>query len=354
MNTQINPELPLLKHMDIVKNLCIATPSYSGIQRELRRTLRETASTSTPACKHFVGYSRTGKSFAFREFESGYPAERTDQGLRKEVIYVQAPVRGTIKGLMEALLRALGDPLWMVGTYSNMLARLLTLLEEAQTKMIILDEFQHLIDKGQRALLAGTTDWLKALVEPNTFSLICVGLPSSKELIFRSEQLSNRFDPTIEVPVYDWTNPHSQKVFRSILHAIQEKLAPFELPQLSNPDMALRMYLATGGRIGLLSKLLDRAAKNAIWDNRTAIRVQDLHDAFTTAIWYAEKSPIQQGPFLGTLDPATTAHLCAQSMALAARVPLEEADLQTHLGTLQSPRPPRRRAVRRELARAVA
>lgn len=354
MNAQMNADLPLLTHMDIVKNLCIATPSYSGIQRDLRRTLHETATTSTPACKHFVGHSRTGKSFAFREFEAGFPPERTPEGLRKEVIYAQAPVRGTVKGLMEALLRALGDPLWMAGTYSNMLARLLNLLEEAQTKMIILDEFQHLIDKGQRAELNNTTDWLKALVEPNTFSLICVGLPTSKGLILRNEQLSNRFDPTIEVPVYDWTQSNSQKVFRAILLTIQQKLAPFEMPELSKPDMALRMYLATGGRIGLLSKLLDRAVKNAIWDNRTAIRVEDLHDAFTTAIYFAENTPIEQGPFLGTLDPATTAHLCTQSMALASRVPHEEADLHTHLGTLQSPRPPRRAAVRRELARAVA
>lgn len=352
MSTDDHHKFPLRPHIDIVKNLCVATPIYSGIQRELRRTLAEHATTSTPACKHFVGDSRTGKSFAFREFESGYPAKRTETGIKKEVLYAQAPVNGTIKGLMEALLRALGDPLWMSGTNANLLARLLMLLEQTETKMIILDEFQHLAENG-RSRLSGATDWLKALVEPNTFSLVCVGLPNSKELIFKSEQLRNRFDKTIDIPVYNWTDNQSRKVFRSLLDAIQPRLAPFELPQLAHPDMALRMFVACGGRIGLLSKLLDRAVKNAIWDNRTAIRLSDLHDAFSTAIWFADDLPISGGPFLGTLCESGAAELCATSMKLAALVPHEEADLETNLGTLGVSKPETKAKVRKEVARAL-
>ena len=349
----INPELPLLRHMDLVKNLCIETPTYTAIQHDLHRTLEETSTSSTPACKHYFGHSRTGKSFVFREFEAGYPARRTENGLKKDVIYAQAPVNGTIKGLMEALLMALGDPLWMVGTYSNMLARLLKLLDQAETKMIILDEFQHLVDKGQRAMLNRTTDWLKALVEPNTFSLVCVGLPSSKALIFGSEQLSLRFDATTEVPVYDWTDPQSRKVFRSVLDAIQQRLSPFEMPRLASPDMALRMFLACGGRIGLLSKLLDRAVKNAIWDDRTAIRLEDLHKAFTTAIWFADSAPMEGGPLLGTIDAGRTTDLCTRFTKLAAEVPHEAADLKTHLGTLDAKSKKAAKA-RREVAKALA
>lgn len=353
MSADHHPEFPLLPHIDIVKNLCIATPIYSGIQRELRRTLAEHATTSTPACKHFVGDSRTGKSFAFREFEAGYPARRADTGLKKEVLYAQAPVNGTIKGLMEALLRALGDPLWMTGTSANLLARLLMLLEQTETKMIILDEFQHLAENG-RARLSGATDWLKALVEPNTFSLVCVGLPTSKELIFKSEQLRNRFDKTIEVPIYDWTNKPSRVIFRGLLDAIQASLTPFEMPQLSRPDMALRMFMACGGRIGLLSKLFDRAVKNAIWDNRTAIRLQDLHDAFSMAIWFADDFPIPNGPFFGTFNEVRAAELCATSMKLAAQVPHEEADLETNLGSLGVSKPETKARIRKEAARALA
>ena len=350
----MNPEFPLLSELNKIKNLSISTPTFAFTHRCLHRTLMEASTTSTPACKHFVGHSRSGKSFIFREFEAQFPAVRTPSGLKKQVIYVQAPVKGTIKGLMEALLEALGDPNWMRGTYSNMLSRLLNLLHKVDCKMIIVDEFQHLVDKGQRFLLTGTTDWLKALVERNTFSLICVGLPSSKKIILRSEQLRNRFDATIEVPVYDWTDPDSQRVFRSLLKCIQREMAPFEVPDLTSPDLALRMFIACGGRIGLLSKILDRAVKDAIWDNRTAIRMKDLAEAFSTSIWFADELRLENGPFLGALSPNLVPDLCKHAMTLADEVPYEEADKQTHLGTLAAAKKsPSKVAVKKEIARAL-
>lgn len=111
--------------------------------------------------------------------------------------------------------------------------------------------------------------------------------------------------------------------------------------------------MACGGRIGLLSKLLDRAVKNAIWDDRTAIRVEDLHEAFSTAIWFADSAPMEGGPFLGTLDPGRTTDLCTRFTRLAAEVPHEEADLKTHLGTLDA-KPKKAAKVRREVTKALA
>lgn len=347
-------EFTFLSELDKIKRLSIPTPTFTELQRCLRRTLWETGTTSTPACKHIVGHSRTGKSFAIREFEAQFPSVRTALGLTKQVIYVQAPVKGTIKGLMEALLQALGDPLWMKGTYSNMLSRLLTLLDRVQCKMIILDEFQHLVDKGQRALLTGATDWLKVLVERNTFSLVCVGLPSSRQIIQRSEQLSKRFDATIEVPVYNWMDPYSQKVFRSLLKSIHKEMAPFEMPDLSTSEMGLRMFIASGGRIGVLSKLLDRAVKDAIWDNRTRIGMEHLAEAFRVAVWFADQVKMEGGPFLGQLNPATAMQLCAESMRLTTDVPVEDSDTCTHLGTLPQAEKSSKKAVRKEVARALA
>ncbi|MBO9873521.1 MULTISPECIES: TniB family NTP-binding protein [Xanthomonas] len=334
--TALSDDFKLISELDKIKKLSIPTPSFSEIHNCLLQTLREFGTTSTPACKHIVGHSRTGKSFAVREFEAKFPPVRTTAGLKKEVIYVQAPVQGTIKGVMEALLEALGDPHWMVGSYSSMLARLLQLLRQVGCKMIILDEFQHLADKGQRAILKRTTDWLKVLVERNSFSLVCVGLPASLRIIRSTEQLRTRFDATIEVPVYDWTNEQSRKVFRSVVHSIQKDMFPFEVPDLGSEQLSLRMFIACAGRIGLLSKILDRAVKSAIWENRTAIRLEHLDSAFRNAIWFAEEIPVPGGPFFGALSLDSAPELYKQAMLLAEHVPAEEEDKKTHLGSMQS------------------
>ena len=355
---------PLIIHLDKIKRLSIATPSFNLVHQCLRRTLHESGMTSTPACKLIVGHSRSGKSFAVREFEALYPATRTPTGLVKEVVYVQAPTQGTIKGLMQALLEALGDPHWERGTNSTLLARLKKLLRGVGCKMIIIDEFQHLADKGQQAKLKHTTDWLKGLVEVASFSIVCVGLPESKRIIQPTEQLRTRFDAAIEMPVYDWTNDYSRKSFRSVVACIQKSMLPFQVPDLGSAPFSLRLFLACGGRIGLLSKIFDRAIKNAIWDNRTIISLENLDDAFREAIWFANEIPIVGGPFLGELNPISTQILCDKVMTLAEHVPLEEADNETHMGTLNrskdkqkendKPKSRTKKALRAEMARALA
>lgn len=359
LDTTIDPRsLPLYGEMSKVRSITINTPSLDSIYRELKRAILESATTMAPVCKHIFGDSRSGKSFIVRSFEAQYPAVRTETGLKKTVIYAQVPAIGTAKGLMSALLEALGDPYWSQGTTSSLLARLKKLLREVECKMIILDEFQHLADKGQKHTLKCTTDWLKALVERESFSLVCVGLPESKSIIQQSEQLRTRFSSSIEVPTYDWTIDSSQKLFRAVVKGFQRNMAPFEVPDLSSSLVSLRLYIACGGRIGLLSKILDRAVKNAVWEDRTAIKLEHLDEAFQEEIWFARKVPIANGPFLGDLSPVEQSMVCMQAMTLAKEVPMDAEDGETHLGTLQGSKlavgKMSKKACRRELARALA
>jgi Cdc6-like AAA superfamily ATPase len=269
------PELSM--HSTKVAQMLIQTPSLERIQCCLEEALREAGTTATPSYKHIVGLSRTGRSFALRDFEARYPAVRHQHGLRKEVIYVQTPPSGTVKGLMGSLLEVLGDPMWMSGTYSSLLSRLQTLLKAVQCRLVILDEFQHLVDKGQKRTLIGTTDWLKSLVERSSFSLVAVGLPSSSTIIFQNEQLRNRFDATISIKPYDWFDPSSRMQFRSLLHSIEVAIAPFEVPPLASEELALRLFLASSGRIGLLTRILDRAVRTAT--DESTCRTSTTHTA---------------------------------------------------------------------------
>lgn len=356
MNMINNPLSPPLRvHLDKIKRLSIPTPSFSEIHQCLQRALDEAGSTSTPACLHIVGHSRSGKSFAIREFEAKYPAVRTPLGLTKEVIYIQAPVQGTIKGLMGALLEALGDPYWAKGSDSDLLSRLLTLLKAVGCKMIIIDEFQHLADKGQKAKLQKATDWLKLLVERNRFCLVCVGLPDSTRVIRSTEQLRTRFDSTVQVPVYDWSDEMSRAIFRGIVHSIHQEMHPFEVPNLSSELLSLRLFIACGGRIGLLSKIFDRAVKSAVWELRTQITLEHLDQAFRHAVWYAAEIKLDGGPFFCHLSDETAAMVCANTMQLAQSAPVEEEDKQVHLGSMEGEpgKKMSKKKLRQELAQAL-
>lgn len=342
-------------HADKIRKLSIPTPAFTLIHESLQGALDDYGKTAVPECIHIIGHSRSGKSFAVREFEARFPVVRTALGLTKEVIYVQAPVQGTIKGLMEALLEALGDPCWSKGSYSDMLGRLIVLLRAVGCKMIIIDEFQHLADKGQKARLKGTTDWLKMLVERDRFCLVCVGLPDSSRIIRGTEQLRTRFDSTLRVPVYDWRDELSRRIFCGIVRSIHNAMAPFEVPNLSSDLLSLRLFIACGGRMGLLAKIFDRAVKNAVREQRTQITLEHLDQAFRRAVWYADEIKLDGGPFFVPLTDDSASSVCMQAMQLAESAPVDEEDRQMHLGSLQgrTSRPRTKKRIRQELTKVL-
>lgn len=295
----------LAQHKQLVGTIRIEHSAYEEIYDQLSEAYDDLdgvpGEAAVPACLMVIGETRAGKSCVVRDFMSRHLPKRTKEGVRQAVVYATAPSKGTVKALLEQLLKALGDPNWAHGSESNMTKRLLKLLKGVGCRMIILDEFQHLADKGQKRRLSGTADWLKELVEGKEWALVAVGLHESVAVINANRQLVSRFDVPLVMPIFDWRDNHSRRQFKGVLVAFAKQLTPFELPGLGSNEMALRMYLATSGRMGLFVKLMDRAVKTAIRVGTTKIRLEDLDAAFRRAIWYAPDFPLKDGPFFSDI-----------------------------------------------------
>lgn len=249
---------------DIVSKIRVAHDAYGEIQRELEIGYESVGSTPVPVCLLVTGETRTGKSCVVREMLRQHVARENGDGNIQSVIYAVAPPSATLKGLLEALLKALGDPLWSRGAVSSMTERLYILLEKVNCRMIVMDEFQHLWPEGRRAGATVLSDWVKVLVEPGRWGIVAVGLPRSAAIIHTHRQLVNRFRPALCLPLFDWSVNSSRLQFRGVLKGFRRQLAPFEFPELESSELAYRMYLATCGRMGLIATLLDRAVKDAV------------------------------------------------------------------------------------------
>lgn len=295
MNTDTNP---LAKYMDLVRSIRIDHFAYAGVLNALDYALDSAGHSANPVLLHIMGEYRTGKSCVLRDFMARYPKQRGDDGIQQVIVYAIVPHDGSVRGLLSALLRAFGDPCWARGSILDQTGRLLGFLRGTGCRMIILDEFQHLSDKGQKKRLDNTTDWLKNLLEDAPWALVAAGLPESSAVLNRNAQLgAGRSDATLTMPLFDWRNGSSRAEFRGILRAFIAEMRPFELPDIGSEELAFRTYLATNGRVGLLAKLMDRAVHNAIRAQTTKIRLQDISEAFQQAIWFAPRFPLEGGPF---------------------------------------------------------
>lgn len=265
-----------------------------------------------PTCIAVIGESRTGKSRLLEHITDQNPHQRTTEGLVVPVLCVKTPSKPTVKGLVEALLKEIGDPLWFKrGSENEKTERLYTLLKQTKTHTLVIDEFQHFYDKVSHKVQHYLSDWLKIFVDRSGLMLIVVGLPDCMAVINQNQQLRGRFLAPIHMPRFDWSNDVARDEFIACIESFQEALISYDFPNIASDEMALRFYCATGGLIGYLAKIFHQVCLNAQVKNNYSISMADLAQAYEESVWV--DSALIENPFdinfentpnIATLDAA--------------------------------------------------
>lgn len=230
------------------------------------------------------------------------------------VLSTKAPAKPTVKGLAEQMLLKIGDPMFNKGTELTKTQRLQMLMEQCGTKMVIVDEFQHFIDKGSAKVAYHVADWLKILVDECKVAVVVAGLPSCRGVLEQNSQLDGRFMAPVVMPRFDWANGEHRDEFVAILGAFEESIAKhFELPNLTSDEMAFRVYCATGGLIGYLAKILRTSVWNAVDGKQHSIDLTALRVAHLTSVG----SP---GSVSNLIDPFSSSFEICPSTDLLQRV----------------------------------
>lgn len=278
-----------------------------------------------PTCIAVVGESRTGKSRLLESITKENPRQRTTEGLVIPVLSIKTPAKPSVKGLVEILLREIGDPLWHKrGSENEKTEQLYKLLKETKTHTLIIDEFQHFYDKVSHKVQHYLSDWLKIFVDRSGLMLIVAGLPDCMAVINQNQQLRGRFLAPICMPRFDWDNEDSQDEFIACLESFQKGLCRYDLPDLTSYEMAFRFYCATGGLIGYLAKILHQACLNAQVANKLSITLEDLAKAYEESVWVDELAPIIN-PFWPEFETEPSAYYleAAQQIGIASPEPIK-------------------------------
>jgi hypothetical protein len=274
----------LIEH---VENILVPHTAFTKALNRLEQGMKVAPFLRDPLGYFISGESRTGKSRVIEEFRSRYARLRTPEGMEIPVLYVSVPSNPTEKGLATAILAALEDPLAYKGTELDKTSRLLTLLRECKTKMLILDEFQHFVDKTANfAVLHRTSDWLKSLLNDAKVVTVIAGLPYGNSVLAQNQQLRGRIPQTIMIPRFDWRDDASRMEFMGLLDGFTEIMRErFDFPDIGEENFAFRFFLATGGITGYIFNLIRQAAWNAITvHDKTKLTLKDFEEAYTEAI----------------------------------------------------------------------
>jgi type II secretory pathway predicted ATPase ExeA len=217
-----------------------------------------------PDCLLLMGSTGAGKTTIYKTYAQNYPSKETEEGSVVPIIYATIPAAATVKGLVEALLKQLGDPLHNKGTTINQTSRLYDLLKACQVELIFLDEFHHFIDRESDKVLKNVCDWLKNLILNTKIPIVLFGLPESEKILTVDNwQLSRRFNYRHSLIPFPRTES-GLELFRQFLSDVESQLPLATKSELAEKSLSERIYYATDGTIGHVMTLIRKGATLAI------------------------------------------------------------------------------------------
>lgn len=239
-----------------------------------------------------VGESGTGKSTLCENIHQAYPKKSDRDGDRIEVLMVSMPPASSLGGIADAMLMGLGDPAAKRGTLNQKIDRIILLSRTCHVRMIILDEAQHLYDRGNIATHYKIGDWFKHLINDLGVPTILVGLPRVEEILRINDQLRRRFSSRYQLELGRSGKSVEHECLQIFLSLAQAAKVQISMDPYSPRDMSERIYCATDGRIAYMKKIIMATLVLMIRGLQGPVTVGVLESVFTKEIWWDAVGPL--------------------------------------------------------------
>jgi len=324
----------------IVENTLVPHSAFNTAKARVKQCLANSKDSPEPIGLALLGESRTGKSRVLEECQADMTSTRNDEGAIVPILRVSVPSSPTVQGLSETMLKELGDPKWEKGTGVRKSLRLHDLMRDSGVQMLMLDEFQHFVDKHSHRVYHDVTDWLKILADKTRVALVVAGLQSCEAVLLQNEQLSGRFQTPVFMPRFNWANADHRAEFCGILEAFTESLSEeFDLPALQSDEMAFRMWCATGGLMGYVTKLLRTVVWDAVDRDCRSLTLDKFQAAYAASVWTATEVPVIGQPFEAGFSVVPSPELINRVLTIGVRHDPSD-NSPPRRGRLKAPRQP--------------
>ena len=177
-------------------------------------------------------------------------------GATTPVVVAEIPPAPTMRAAVDGIYGALGYVAERSLTAEGIVKDLKTKVDLLGVSVMLLDEAHHILQSREQAMV---TEFLKSLLNRLGCNLILAGLDDLKELR-SSLQLGRRLQPDIVLRPYSFQNTAERLEFMTWLRALDRHA--IKLPGksvLGSQDVARRLYAATGGLVGIVTKYLSHA-----------------------------------------------------------------------------------------------
>jgi len=263
-----------------IHSIVVQYPRLNALLDDIWSCHQQSKLMPEPACLLVTGPAGAGKSTLISVYLSEFPAAELEERSNVKVFHAEIPAAVTIKGLVTKLLKRLGAPYPGRGNQIEQTIRLIDLLEQCGTELIIIDEFHHVIDQRTQKTIQDVANWIKSLINATKIPIILMGMPGSRVILTDDDQLKRRFSAKRSLDPFGWSTAERRTEYRTLLAQIDSALPFLERSELAHEDLAYPIFLSSGGKIAGTMKLITNAGIAAVLREAPRISVGDLEAAF--------------------------------------------------------------------------
>lgn len=281
-------------------------PQVRVVLKRFGALLKYECDSEEPECLVLLGETGAGKTTLLEYFRDKHPPTHHADFTEVPVLYFRVPSSCTKSALYAGLLTALGSPYSKAGNEADKLEQLLTLLRACKVRLILLDECNHLADRGAQKTHYSMADGLKELLGRGRCPMVLAGTPSLADFVWLNEQISDRFGERITLEPLSM-EPAQRKDCLTVMNGFMKLLDGMQAIDLTGKKVATSMVHASGGRLRGIRRLLVRAVEIAEAKNSLEINNAVLEQAFTEVIFPGAKP--SRNPFSRRFDKSPLTRL---------------------------------------------
>ncbi len=272
----------------------VAHEGLSQALAGLTECIAWSAHSKEPAGAVLLGVGGTGKTTLCNAIVNRFPPVDVveDDALIKKIpaFYAYVPSPSGIRSLALKLLEHLGETSMNRSRTTDLTKRLSRLLTRCGTKIILLDEFHHLLAEGgpddKRSVKI--CNWLKTLIDQTNVMVCLVGVPACEALVQSDSQMSRRFKRRFKLSELSCGTKAAPgplgKFLRSIGKEFKAKLELDNFIDFKDHAMVVRIWAATSGNLSFVMDLLKQASAIALLSDRKTVVAGDLEEAYSKGI----------------------------------------------------------------------
>ncbi len=279
---QNNPIIPTIytdaaieagKH---IERVIVNHTGFCRAREQLIRLSERAHRLKDPGGLVLMGESGTGKDSLIEEMMTLLPTSPLLAGSQRPLIIAHSDSMPSVGDYLSKMLAALGYSFAQFGTKDNpeRLEILIEAIGKCRVQLLMINEFQHVVE-GRRDRLGHTiTDWFKRLYDDTRVPMVFLGTPAMERVLDVNEQFSSRFSGRYRLRPLE-----NNRDFLGVLRAFDNATPELTPVGLETPQFARRIHDATTGVMRPLKRLIKEAVMIAVTASAAKLTLAHLAEA---------------------------------------------------------------------------